>query len=90
MRKWRNVEIEDRHEGGSVLSQFGLIAMPVDPDPIPDPEKLVAHFYGARRAQHILGDIMDTHTSCVRVAPSTSLAQGEKNSTPGEGLGHKT
>jgi hypothetical protein len=44
MRKWRNVEIEDRPEDGSVLSQFGLIAMPVDPDPIPDPEKLVATF----------------------------------------------
>lgn len=44
MRKWRNVEIEDRHEGGSVLSQFGLIAMPVDPDPIPDRGKLVATF----------------------------------------------
>jgi hypothetical protein len=44
MRKWRNVEIEDRHEDGSVLSQFGLIAMPVDPGPIPDPEKLVATF----------------------------------------------
>jgi hypothetical protein len=44
MRKWRNVEIEDRHEDGSVLSQFGLIAMPVDPGLIPDPEKLVATF----------------------------------------------
>lgn len=46
MRKWRNVEIEDRHEdgSGSVLSQFGLIAMPVDPDPSLNPEKLVATF----------------------------------------------